>query len=122
MKINKLVLPFAIPTVALVPVASVVSCGSSSSDYSVMEFTIDNAKCASLDSATFNAETNSVDKLKKIIKQAEVDRYTQDAMDLGLFTKIAIENNNVVMEMTNKKTNGDKTTYYSYRLPNGGLS
>ena len=79
--------------VAIIPL--VVSCGSESTDFKVMNWAIDENKVKqeAPNYATFNNST-FIDKINKVIKKQnanyELDRYTTEAIDQNWFEQISI--------------------------------
>lgn len=118
---------------------SIISCSSSSTDYKVMNFVIDDNKVKALSSnpTSFNAEPITKEKLLKIVKNTleSLDKYTLEALGYSsndnytnqqisacVFDKIAIENNELIINIKNEiivDINGKKVEKQSlYRLPN----
>lgn len=132
---------FILTPVTLLPI---VSCSSSSSDYKEMSFIIDVEKLKSIkDVNRFNGEEINKDKLLKIIKNNDLDRYTYEAMgytykngmwtdfnkNKNLFSKIEIEdptkNPKLVIELKKEYSvsidGKEKKIKNVFRLPNGSL-
>ena len=123
--------------IAIIPL--VVSCGSESTDFKVMNWAIDENKVKQEASnyATFNNST-FIEKINKVIKNPnanyELDRYTTEAIDQNWFEQISIIDlndpnsksyklifklkNSQVINTTNNQT---ITKYCPYRLPNNQL-
>lgn len=121
--------------IAIIPL--VVSCGSESTDFKVMNWAIDENKVKqeAQNYATFNNLT-FIDKINKVIKKQnnyELDRYTTETIDRNWFDQISIElkdansksyklifklKNSQVISTTNNQT---ITKYCPYRLPNNQL-
>lgn len=121
--------------IAIIPL--VVSCGSESTDFKVMNWAIDENKVKqeAPNYATFNNLT-FIDKINKVIKKQknyELDRYTTEAIDQNWFDQISIAlndansksyklifklKNSQVIQTTNNQT---ITKYCPYRLPNNQL-
>ena len=123
--------------IAIIPL--VVSCGSESTDFKVMNWAIDENKVKkeAPNYATFNNST-FIEKINKVIKNPnanyELDRYTTEAIDQNWFEQISIIDlndpnsksyklifklkNSQVINTTNNQT---ITKYCPYRLPNNQL-
>ena len=121
--------------VAIIPL--VVSCGSESTDFKVMNWSIDENKVKqeAPNYATFNNST-FIEKINRVIKKQnnyELDRYTTEAIDQNWFDQINIQlndansksyklifklKNSQVISTTNNQT---ITKYCPYRLPNNQL-
>lgn len=121
--------------IAIIPL--VVSCGSESTDFKVMNWAIDENKVKqeAQNYATFNNST-FIEKINRVIKiqnNYELDRYTTEAIDQNWFDQISIQlndansksyklifklKNSQVINTTNNQT---ITKYCPYRLPNNQL-
>ena len=121
--------------IAIIPL--VVSCGSESTDFKVMNWSIDENKVKqeAPNYATFNNST-FIEKINRVIKKQnnyELDRYTTEAIDQNWFDQINIQlndansksyklifklKNSQVINTTNNQT---ITKYCPYRLPNNQL-
>lgn len=121
--------------IAIIPL--VVSCGSESTDFKVMNWFIDENKVKkeAQNYATFNNLT-FIEKINRVIKKQnnyELDRYTTEAIDQNWFEQISIAlndansksyklifklKNSQVINTTNNQT---ITKYCPYRLPNNQL-
>ena len=121
--------------IAIIPL--VVSCGSESTDFKVMNWAIDENKVKqeAPNYATFNNLT-FIEKINRVIKKQnnyELDRYTTEAIDQNWFEQISIElkdansksyklifklKNSQVIKTANNQT---ITKYCPYRLPNNQL-
>ena len=122
--------------IAIIPL--VVSCGSESTDFKVMNWAIDENKVKqeAPNYATFNNST-FIEKINRVIKKQnnyELDRYTTEAIDQNWFDQISIIDlndpnsksyklifklkNSQVINTTNNQT---ITKYCPYRLPNNQL-
>ena len=121
--------------IAIIPL--VVSCGSESTDFKVMNWSIDENKVKqeAPNYATFNNST-FIEKINRVIKKQnnyELDRYTTEAIDQNWFDQINIQlndansksyklifklKNSQVISTTNNQT---ITKYCPYRLPNNQL-
>lgn len=121
--------------IAIIPL--VVSCGSESTDFKVMNWAIDENKVKqeAQNYATFNNLT-FIEKINRVIKKQnnyELDRYTTEAIDQNWFDQISIAlndansksyklifklKNSQVISTTNNQT---ITKYCPYRLPNNQL-
>ena len=121
--------------IAIIPL--VVSCGSESTDFKVMNWAIDENKVKqeAPNYATFNNST-FIEKINRVIKKQnnyELDRYTTEAIDQNWFEQISIAlndansksyklifklKNSQVISTTNNQT---ITKYCPYRLPNNQL-
>ena len=123
--------------IAIIPL--VVSCGSESTDFKVMNWAIDENKVKqeAQNYATFNNLT-FIHKINTVIKNPnanyELDRYTTEAIDQNWFEQISIIDlndpnsksyklifklkNSQVINTTNNQT---ITKYCPYRLPNNQL-
>ena len=121
--------------IAIIPL--VVSCGSESTDFKVMNWSIDENKVKqeAPNYATFNNLT-FIDKINKVIKKQnnyELDRYTTEAIDQNWFEQISIELNDansksykLIFKLKNSQViktanNQTITKYCPYRLPNNQL-
>ena len=120
---------------AIIPL--VVSCGSESTDFKVMNWAIDENKVKqeAKNYASFNNLT-FIEKINKVIKMQnnyELDRYTIEAIDQNWFEQISIASNDansksykLIFKLKNsqviKTTNNQTITKYCpYRLPNNQL-
>ena len=121
--------------IAIIPL--VVSCGSESTDFKVMNWSIDENKVKqeAPNYATFNNST-FIEKINRVIEKQnnyELDRYTTEAIDQNWFDQISIAlndansksyklifklKNSQVISTTNNQT---ITKYCPYRLPNNQL-
>lgn len=123
--------------IAIIPL--VVSCGSESTDFKVMNWAIDENKVKqeAQNYATFNNLT-FIDKINKVIKNPnanyELDRYTTEAIDQNWFEQISIIDLNdpnsksykLIFKLKNSQViktanNQTITKYCPYRLPNNQL-
>lgn len=121
--------------VAIIPL--VVSCGSESTDFKVMNWAIDENKVKqeAPNYATFNNST-FIEKINRVIKKQnnyELDRYTTEAIDQNWFEQISIELNDansksykLIFKLKNSQViktanNQTITKYCPYRLPNNQL-
>ena len=123
--------------IAIIPL--VVSCGSESTDFKVMNWAIDENKVKqeAPNYATFNNLT-FIDKINKVIKKQndnyELDRYTTEAIDQNWFEQISIIDLNdpnsksykLIFKLKNSQVisaanNQTITKYCPYRLPNNQL-
>ena len=121
--------------IAIIPL--VVSCGSESTDFKVMNWSIDENKVKqeAPNYATFNNST-FIEKINRVIKKQnnyELDRYTTEAIDQNWFDQINIQLNDansksykLIFKLKNsqviKTTNNQTITKYCpYRLPNNQL-
>ena len=121
--------------IAIIPL--VVSCGSESTDFKVMNWAIDENKVKkeAPNYATFNNST-FIEKINRVIKKQnnyELDRYTTEAIDQNWFDQINIQLNDansksykLIFKLKNsqviKTTNNQTITKYCpYRLPNNQL-
>ena len=121
--------------IAIIPL--VVSCGSESTDFKVMNWAIDENKVKqeAKNYASFNNLT-FIEKINKVIKMQnnyELDRYTIEAIDQNWFEQISIASNDansksykLIFKLKNsqviKTTNNQTITKYCpYRLPNNQL-
>lgn len=121
--------------IAIIPL--VVSCGSESTDFKVMNWAINENKVKqeAPNYATFNNST-FIEKINRVIKMQnnyELDRYTTEAIDQNWFEQISIELNDansksykLIFKLKNsqviKTTNNQTITKYCpYRLPNNQL-
>ena len=121
--------------VAIIPL--VVSCGSESTDFKVMNWAIDENKVKqeAPNYATFNNST-FIEKINRVIKKQnnyELDRYTTEAIDQNWFEQISIALNDansksykLIFKLKNSQVisaanNQTITKYCPYRLPNNQL-
>ena len=121
--------------IAIIPL--VVSCGSESTDFKVMNWAIDENKVKqeAPNYATFNNST-FIEKINRVIKKQnnyELDRYTTEAIDQNWFEQISIELNDansksykLIFKLKNSQViktanNQTITKYCPYRLPNNQL-
>ena len=122
--------------IAIIPL--VVSCGSESTDFKVMNWAINenNVKQEAQNYATFNNLT-FIDEINKVIKKQnanyELDRYTTEAIDQNWFDQISIALNDansksykLIFKLKNSQViktanNQTITKYCPYRLPNNQL-
>lgn len=121
--------------IAIIPL--VVSCGSESTDFKVMNWAIDENKVKqeAPNYATFNNST-FIEKINRVIKKQnnyELDRYTTEAIDQNWFDQISIELNDansksykLIFKLKNSQViktanNQTITKYCPYRLPNNQL-
>lgn len=121
--------------IAIIPL--VVSCGSESTDFKVMNWAIDENKVkqAAPNYATFNNLT-FIEKINKVIKMQnnyQLDRYTTEAIDQNWFEQISIALNDansksykLIFKLKNSQVitntnNQTITKYCPYRLPNNQL-
>ena len=121
--------------VAIIPL--VVSCGSESTDFKVMNWSIDENKVKqeAPNYATFNNST-FIEKINRVIKKQnnyELDRYTTEAIDQNWFDQINIQLNDansksykLIFKLKNSQVisaanNQTITKYCPYRLPNNQL-
>ena len=121
--------------IAIIPL--VVSCGSESTDFKVMNWAIDENKVKqeAQNYATFNNLT-FIDKINRVIKKQnnyELDRYTTEAIDQNWFDQINIQLNDansksykLIFKLKNSQVisaanNQTITKYCPYRLPNNQL-
>lgn len=134
MKIKKYLLTSS-PIIVGLSSLCVVSCSSSSTDYKVMSFALDENKIKkeSTNASEFNNETNTKEKLLKIVKNnlSSLDRYTLEALGYSsnddyqkqqlssnIFEKIAIENNELIIQIKSEIKIKEEKKYLLYRLPN----
>lgn len=126
---------------SVLPLISVVSCGSSSTEYYVMPWTVDEEKINEIkkgDWQSFNDEILSLDKLKKVIKNKEytvennkkiyyIDRYTKEAFENDWFEKIAFDKDKdnkpgrLIIKMKSINIVNQKEIKNPYRFSNGKL-
>ena len=121
--------------IAIIPL--VVSCGSESTDFKVMNWAIDENKVKqeAPNYATFNNST-FIEKINRVIKKQnnyELDRYTTEAIDQNWFEQISIALNDansksykLIFKLKNSQViktanNQTITKYCPYRLPNNQL-
>ena len=121
--------------IAIIPL--VVSCGSESTDFKVMNWAIDENKVKkeAPNYATFNNST-FIEKINRVIKKQnnyELDRYTTEAIDQNWFDQISIALNDansksykLIFKLKNSQViktanNQTITKYCPYRLPNNQL-
>ena len=121
--------------IAIIPL--VVSCGSESTDFKVMNWAIDENKVKqeAPNYATFNNST-FIEKINRVIKKQnnyELDRYTTEAIDQNWFDQINIQLNDansksykLIFKLKNSQVisaanNQTITKYCPYRLPNNQL-
>lgn len=122
--------------IAIIPL--VVSCGSESTDFKVMNWSIDENKVKqeAPNYATFNNST-FIEKINRVIKKQnnyELDRYTTEAIDQNWFDQISIIDLNdpnsksykLIFKLKNSQViktanNQTITKYCPYRLPNNQL-
>ena len=121
--------------IAIIPL--VVSCGSESTDFKVMNWAIDENKVKqeAPNYATFNNST-FIEKINRVIKKQnnyELDRYTTEAIDQNWFEQISIELNDansksykLIFKLKNSQViktanNQTITKYCPYRLTNNQL-
>ena len=122
--------------IAIIPL--VVSCGSESTDFKVMNWAIDENKVKqeAPNYATFNNST-FIEKINRVIKKQnnyELDRYTTEAIDQNWFEQISIIDLNdpnsksykLIFKLKNSQViktanNQTITKYCPYRLPNNQL-
>ena len=121
--------------IAIIPL--VVSCGSESTDFKVMNWSIDENKVKqeAPNYATFNNST-FIEKINRVIKKQnnyELDRYTTEAIDQNWFDQISIKLNDansksykLIFKLKNSQViktanNQTITRYCPYRLPNNQL-
>ena len=121
--------------IAIIPL--VVSCGSESTDFKVMNWSIDENKVKqeAPNYATFNNST-FIEKINRVIKKQnnyELDRYTTEAIDQNWFDQINIQLNDansksykLIFKLKNSQViktanNQTITKYCPYRLPNNQL-
>lgn len=121
--------------IAIIPL--VVSCGSESTDFKVMNWAIDENKVKkeAPNYATFNNLT-FIEKINRVIKKQknyELDRHTTEAIDQNWFDQISIELNDansksykLIFKLKNSQViktanNQTITKYCPYRLPNNQL-
>ena len=121
--------------IAIIPL--VVSCGSESTDFKVMNWAIDENKVKkeAPNYATFNNST-FIEKINRVIKKQnnyELDRYTTEAIDRNWFDQISIKLNDansksykLIFKLKNSQViktanNQTITKYCPYRLPNNQL-
>lgn len=121
--------------IAIIPL--VVSCGSESTDFKVMNWAIDENKVKqeAPNYATFNNST-FIEKINRVIKKQnnyELDHYTTEAIDQNWFDQISIALNDansksykLIFKLKNSQViktanNQTITKYCPYRLPNNQL-
>ena len=121
--------------IAIIPL--VVSCGSESTDFKVMNWAIDENKVKqeAPNYATFNNST-FIEKINRVIKKQnnyELDRYTTEAIDQNWFDQISIALNDansksykLIFKLKNSQViktanNQTITKYCPYGLPNNQL-